>query len=147
MLSYVKSTDSITTVCALEIAHEALNKARELKREVAIVILDSAANCQISLRMDSAPPPCQVIAQRKASTALAFSSSTASWDERFKNLSPGVRQGLPLQEEMAFFGGGEPFIRKGTNLGSVGVSGASEAEDSIIAKVAVECFYRLITKP
>jgi len=147
MQGYVKSTDSITLDCALEIAREAVNKSLQLECEIALVILDSAANSLVSIRMDSAPIPCQAIAHRKANAALAFSTSTKIWDERFPGLSPGVRQGLPLQDDLAFFGGGEPLIQNGTKLGSVGISGASEAEDCIIAQSAAECFEALTSTP
>ncbi|MFL1453997.1 heme-binding protein [Marinobacter sp. GN3S48] len=146
MTDYVISTESITLDCALELAHQALTQARQQGRNVAIVVLDSAANPLASIRMDGAPIPCRSIAERKANTALAFSASTKLWDERFSDLSPGVRMGLPLQEKLAFFGGGEPIIHKGERLGSIGISGASEAEDCAIAESAVKHFQALTAK-
>lgn len=147
MKGYVRTTESITLDCALEITHEALTHARRLGKTVAIVVLDSASNPLVSIRMDAAPMPCQAIAQRKATTALAFSVSTKLWDERFAGLSSGVKQGLPLQDGLAFFGGGEPIVQNGKSLGSVGVSGATESEDCVIAGAAVERFKTLIGEP
>ena len=55
-----------------------------------------------------------------------------------------MKTGLPLQPNMALFGGGEPFIWNGEVIGAIGVSGASEANDTLCAKAAVNSVLKLL---
>lgn len=138
MSNYVSSIHTISFGCALVIAQKAVDKAADLQKSVAIEVLDASGNSLVSFRMDLAPTPCAEIAHRKAKTALAFGTPTRVWEERFPTLSAAVQQGLPLQAGLAFFGGGEPIIINGSRYGSIGVSGASEEQDCVIARAALE---------
>ncbi|MCB0750780.1 MAG: heme-binding protein, partial [Ignavibacteriae bacterium] len=69
----------------------------------------------------------------KAKTALLFKRPTKVFQERIEqgaNAMIGLRNALPLE-------GGLPFIVDGEIVGSIGVSGASSAQDGVIANAAV----------
>lgn len=121
---------------AMRALQGALDQARTLNVAVSIVIVDGSGQPIHLAQMDDAPFACQEIALRKARTAAGFRASTRGWEERLAGASPAVRQGLPLQEGLVLFGGGEPFIVEGQLLGAVGVSGASEAQDQACALAA-----------
>ena len=88
--------------------------------------------------MDGAPRPSQAIALNKALTAAGFARSTSDWTDRLQGCSVAVQTGLPLQPGIALFGGGEPFLVNGEVVGAIGVSGASEANDSMCAEAAAQ---------
>lgn len=97
--------------------------------------------------MDGAPRTSQAITLNKAITAAGFGKSTADWSARLQKCSAAVQQGLPLQPQMALFGGGEPFIMAELVIGAIGVSGASESDDYLCAKAAVTEIDKLTRTP
>ncbi|AIR91063.1 GlcG/HbpS family heme-binding protein [Pseudomonas cremoricolorata] len=122
----------------------ALDAAAQRQVRVSIVLVDAGGMPLHSAHMDGAPPQAQAIAQRKALTALGFGIPTADWHARLAQCSEAVRSGLPLQPDMALFGGGEPLHHQQQIIGAIGVSGASEALDTLCAKAAVEQIARLL---
>lgn len=100
------------------------------------MVVDGAGFTIQMAHMDGAPRPSQAIALNKALKAAGFGRSTAHWSARVEACSKAVQTGLPLQPDMALFGGGEPFLLDGEVIGAIGISGASEEDDSLCALAA-----------
>ncbi|SFA59660.1 GlcG/HbpS family heme-binding protein [Metapseudomonas otitidis] len=109
---------------------------------VSIAVVDASGLPIHTAHMDGAPQPSRDIALHKAITAAGFGVATSAWDQRLAACSPGVRQGLPLQPNLALFGGGEPFLHDSRVIGAIGVSGASEAIDAACAQAASQSVAR-----
>lgn len=139
MTAELRHTTTITLALAMRALQAALEEAQRASVRVSIVIVDAAGQPIHMAHMDGAPAPCRAIAANKALTAAGFGLSTGAWAERLQRSSDMVRQGLPLQNGLVLFGGGEPFLLDGTVIGAVGVSGASEAQDAACAEAAVRC--------
>jgi uncharacterized protein GlcG (DUF336 family) len=144
MSRWVHTQTSISLALAMQALQAALNEAESLQVKVSITILDAAGELLHMAHMEGAPSLSREIARRKAATAVAFGVSTAVWEERLQHCSPAVRQGLPLQEGVALFAGGEPFMVGGCAAGAIGISGASEQLDAQCAQAAVRCVERLL---
>lgn len=146
MSTWLRQQTSLTLRLAFEATEAALELATRLEVRVSLVALDGAGIAIHSAHMDGAPRPAQAIALNKALTAAGFGIPTADWAARLEQCSSAVRQGLPLQPDLALFGGGEPFIHDGQVIGAIGASGASEAVDSLCAKAAVERVQTLLQR-
>ena len=144
MHSRLRHVSSITLQLAMKGMLSALEQAEQLGVQVSLVIVDAASQTVHSSNMDRAPRPCHAIALNKALTAAGFGRATAEWTGRLEGCSEAVKTGLPLQPNMALFGGGEPFIWNGEVIGAIGVSGASEANDTLCAKAAVNSVLKLL---
>lgn len=134
----LRQQQTITLRLAMQALDAAVSFAEQAGVRVSVAILDASGQPINSAHMDGAPRPCQVIALNKALTAAGFGVSTQVWEERLQKCSTAVREGLPLQPNLALFGGGEPFLLDGQVIGAIGVSGASEALDAGCAKAAVD---------
>lgn len=144
MSSWLRTCTSISLPLAMQALQAALNEADSLQVKVSISILDAAGNLLHMAHMDGAPALSREIARRKAATAVAFGIPTSAWEERLQRCSLAVREGLPLQEGVALFGGGAPFSVAGCVAGGIGISGASEQLDAQCAEAAVRCVERLL---
>lgn len=144
MAQWLHTQTSISLSLAMQALQAALNEADSLSVRVSISIVDVSGELLHMAHMDSAPQLSREIARRKAATAVAFGVSTSTWEERLQRCSSSVRQGLPLQDGVALFGGGEPFLVSGCVAGGVGVSGGSEQADAQCALAAVRCVERLL---
>lgn len=136
--SWIRSTSNLRLTLAIQILQAALEKAERLEVAVSIVIVSPSGLAIHTAHMDGAPFQCQEIALKKALTAAGFSAPTSIWEERLRNMSLAVQQGLPVQKGMVLFGGGEPFYWQDELIGAVGVSGATEEQDILCAQAAVE---------
>ncbi|MBC3457007.1 GlcG/HbpS family heme-binding protein [Pseudomonas mosselii] len=138
MTVWLRQQPTITLDLAIQGMQAAIEQAQLLSVKVSLIIVDAGGMTILMCHMDGAPRPSQAIALNKALTASGFARSTSEWTDRLKSCSPAVQSGLPLQPGMALFGGGEPFIVDGEIVGAIGVSGASEADDSLCAKAAAQ---------
>jgi uncharacterized protein GlcG (DUF336 family) len=138
MSKLLRVVPSITLSLAREILACVIEEAERQEVAVSVAIVGAGGEVVLTAHMDGAPPPSRAIALSKAMTAAAFRDSTAEWEERLACCSAMVRQGLPLQPGLAFFGGGEPFVHQGDVIGAVGLSGASESVDVACARAASE---------
>ncbi|NBA97132.1 heme-binding protein [Pseudomonas sp. R5(2019)] len=136
MNGLLRQQPQITLVLATLASQAAQQLAQSLNVSVSISVVDAAGQLIHLSHMDNAPNQSRDIALSKARTAAGFKVSTGAWDERLSKCSPGVQQGLPLQANLALFGGGEPFFWEGTLIGAIGISGASEKVDSDCAAAA-----------
>ncbi len=117
----------------------AVAKAEELGVKVNIALVDSAGVLAGFLRMPGAPLHSVEIAVDKAYTSVSFGLPTSSWAQELAHHSPPVQQGLILRPRFIAFGGGVPIVTgQGQIIGGIGVSGATEEQDEIIALAGVE---------
>ncbi|WP_095059490.1 heme-binding protein [Pseudomonas sp. Irchel s3f7] len=137
MNNLVRETHSLTLALAMELLHVALKEAESERVQISIVLVGPAGEVIHLAHMDGAPFLSREVALNKALTAASFKASTSSWKTRLAACSDAVRQGLPLQPNIALFGGGEPLFYKGQLIGAVGISGASERIDECCAKAVV----------
>jgi uncharacterized protein GlcG (DUF336 family) len=138
MSEFLRHQPTLTLRLAMQALQAALDKAEEARVRISIVVVDTGGHPIHSAHMDMAARPSREIALKKALTAVGFGISTQDWQARLEKCSEGVRQGLPLQRDMALFGGGEPFLFDSQVIGAIGVSGSSEAMDGHCANAAVE---------
>lgn len=100
---------------------------------VTIVVADAAGEPIVLHRMDGAPLSSLDIATAKARTAARFRRPTKALDE---SVSSG-RVALLSLDGFAFMEGGEPVTVDGRVVGSVGVSGATGAQDAQMARAGI----------
>ncbi|MDZ5602855.1 heme-binding protein [Pseudomonas sp. RP23018S] len=136
MSHWLREQLTLSLPLAMRALQAALDAAAQQQVKVSLVIVDASGLPVHSAHMDGAPRPAQAIALRKALTAAGFGMPTGDWGQRLAQCSEAVRTGLPLQPDMALFGGGEPLRHAGQVIGAMGVSGASEAIDTLCAKAA-----------
>lgn len=138
MTNLLRRHNSLSLTLAMPLLQAALAKASELEVRVSIAIVDVAGLLIHMAHMDGAPLQSRDIALNKAYTAASFGLPTDEWQQRLAKASANVREGLPLQPRMALFGGGKPITFDGELIGAIGVSGASEAVDTLCAKAATD---------
>ena len=144
MQNLIRETRSLSLPLAMELLLAAVKEAQRQNVSVSIVLVGPAGEIIHSAHMDDAPFLSREIALNKALTAASFKASTSSWQKRLAACSEAVRQGLPLQPNIAPFGGGEPLVYGGHVIGAVGISGASEKIDEGCAKAVVACLEGLM---
>ena len=102
---------------------------------VTIAIHDSGCNLVLLQRMDSTNLGTVPIAQDKSYTACAFRTDTKPAMERMTAGGPGM---IFLQlRGFTAIEGGQPIIVDGKQIGSIGVSGGSSAQDDQIGKAGL----------
>lgn len=130
----------LTLDLAENILEAAKKRARDLKIQEDIAIVDSGGNLKAFVRMDGAWLGSIDIAIRKARTARLFDMET-------KNLGKMSQPGEPLYgiEEsnggLITFGGGIPLqTRDGEIVGAIGASGSTVDNDVKVAEAGAEIF-------
>ncbi|OSI35952.1 GlcG/HbpS family heme-binding protein [Neisseria dumasiana] len=128
----------ITLEQAQAVVQAALKKAETMKVPMNIAVVDAGGNLKAFARMDDAFLGSIDIAERKARTARYFNMST-------RDLGKAAQPGQPLfgiestNGGLVIFGGGELLTdRKGTIIGSIGVSGGTVEEDESVAKAGAK---------
>ena len=58
-------------------------------------------------------------------------------------MSVAVREGIVRRARFVGFGGGLPIVLDGQRIGGIGVSGASEAQDGMIAQAGLDAIVAL----
>jgi uncharacterized protein GlcG (DUF336 family) len=111
-------------------------EAEALKQgwNVAIAIVDAAANLILFERIDDTQPGSLAIAIDKARTAANFKRPTKALEDLVlggRTMFLAVDGVLPMQ-------GGVPVVVDGKVVGAVGVSGATAAQDEQVALAAVQ---------
>jgi uncharacterized protein GlcG (DUF336 family) len=103
---------------------------------MAIAVVDADGTLKSFIRMDGAALLAVGIAQRKAWTAISFSTPTHGLWEFIKN-DPPLLHSLPQQENMVLFGGGYPIVLNGQMIGGIGVSGGHYSQDQQCAEAGL----------
>ncbi len=135
-MDVVRRTCELTSEAAARMVEAAVARARELGVAVNVAVVDRGGHLLAFRRMDGAPTLSVQVAQRKATSAVAFPLPTHRWYGLLEG-NPALLQGLPLITGLAIFGGGYPVVVDGELAGGIGVSGASEEQDMEIATAAL----------
>ena len=104
---------------------------------VNIAVVDRGGVLAGFVRMTGAPLHSVEIAIDKAYTAASFGLATSRWCEVLRGHSEAVREGLVRRPRFVAFGGGLPIRLRGELVGGIGVSGASEEQDAMIARAGL----------
>jgi uncharacterized protein GlcG (DUF336 family) len=104
---------------------------------VNIAVVDGGGLLAGFVRMAGAPLHSVEIAIDKAYTAASFELPTARWNEVLRGHSDAVRDGLVRRPRFVAFGGGMPIHLGGEMIGAIGVSGATEEQDAMIARAGL----------
>jgi uncharacterized protein GlcG (DUF336 family) len=115
---------------------KAEQKAEELGVQVCIAITDQGGHLNAFRRMDNAFLGSIDVAVGKAKTSSLFPIPSGVFGKliREENLL-GMENS---NDGLIAFGGGHPIFVDGTQIGAVGISGATEAQDTTIAEFAVK---------
>ena len=119
----------------------AMNKAEEINVPMVITVMDMDGNVVLFHRMKGSLLASMEISQNKAYTAVALKMPS----EAVKDLAI---EGAELQSsvvqhagKIVEFGGGFPIINPdGVQIGGIGVSGGSVAEDTSVAKAGLAAY-------
>ena len=120
---------SISFELAQKMVDKAVAKAREIRVNENVAILDDGGNLKAFSRMDGAPLLSIEIAQNKAYTAL-FGVSTQDFFNSIKG-DPSLLAGIPTLARVAAYGGGFPIKIDGEIVGAIGVSGAPTVQNDV----------------
>ena len=129
---------SVVSAEAVSVALEAaVAKAAELGVKINVAVADSGGNLSGFLRMPGAFVQSIDIAIDKAYTAAGFGFSTKDWMKIIGH-DEGMKFGFSARPRLVVFGGGLPLRVNGELIGGIGVSGASEEQDEICARAALD---------
>ncbi len=137
-VSTVAVPQSVVSAEAVSVALEAaVAKAAELGVKINVAVADSGGNLSGFLRMPGAFVQSIDIAIDKAYTAAGFGFSTKDWMKLIGH-DEGMKFGFSARPRLVVFGGGLPLRVNGELIGGIGVSGASEEQDEICARAALD---------
>lgn len=129
---------SVVSAEAVSVALEAaVAKAAELGVKINVAVADSGGNLSGFLRMPGAFVQSIDIAIDKAYTAAGFGFSTKDWMKLIGH-DEGMKFGFSARPRLVVFGGGLPLRVNGELIGGIGVSGASEEQDEVCARAALD---------
>lgn len=129
---------SVVSAEAVSVALEAaVAKAAELGVKINVAVADSGGNLSGFLRMPGAFVQSIDIAIDKAYTAAGFGFSTKDWMKIIGH-DEGMKLGFSARPRLVVFGGGLPLSVNGELIGGIGVSGASEEQDEVCARAALD---------
>lgn len=118
---------------ALAAAQATIAEARARGLRVAVVVLDASFTEAAVLRLDGAFPSTVAVARAKAHTSLNFGQPSSKMAEA---VTPENKAALvSVDPRMMIVGGAVPLRADADLVGALGVSGASEADDSALAEV------------
>lgn len=122
---------------ATKMVERALERAKELEKNVSIAVVDDGGYLVAFARMDAANPSSVKIALDKAFTAATTRIATHKWFEIIENDAP-LRAGAAIGvERLIVFGGGQPILHEGAVVGAIGVSGGHWTGDTDIGSAAL----------
>lgn len=137
-VSTVAVPQSVVSAEAVSVALEAaVAKAAELGVRINVAVADSGGNLSGFLRMPGAFVQSIDIAIDKAYTAAGFGFSTKDWMKLIGH-DDGMKFGFSARPRLVVFGGGLPLRVNGELIGGIGVSGASEEQDEVCARAALD---------
>lgn len=138
MTEVVVRKAQISREYAAKMIERALERAKELEKNVSIAVVDDGGYLVAFARMDAANPSSVKIALDKAFTAATTRIATHKWFEIIENDAP-LRAGAAIGvERLIVFGGGQPIVHEGAVVGAIGVSGGHWTGDTDIGSAALE---------
>lgn len=133
----VLDTRTVSLSGARRIIDAALARAEELNCRVSIVVIDAGGNVSALARRDGTGAAATAIALNKATTALTLRQATDLFvDSVRENLV--LVTSLASQPGFALNAGGLPITVDGAVVGAIGVSGARDGKDVVIARAGVD---------
>lgn len=129
----VATKSTITLELAKKVAAKANAEAVKNKWTMAIAILDDGGNLVYLEKMDGTQLGSIDVAQAKARTALRFKRPT----KVFEDGVAGGRNALLALPGVIPIEGGVPLMVGDAIIGSIGVSGASSAQDGQVAAAGI----------
>lgn len=118
-----------------------MNKAEEIDVPMVITVMDMDGNVVLFHRMEGSLLASMEISQNKAYTAVSLKMPSA--DVKDLAVEGAELQGVAVQHagRIVEFGGGFPIIDPdGVQIGGIGVSGGSVAEDSSVAQAGLDAY-------
>jgi uncharacterized protein GlcG (DUF336 family) len=126
----------ITLEQAKKVMTGAEAEAKKNNWSMAIIILDSGGNMVMMQKMDGTQLGSVDVARDKAYSAVAFRRPTKAFEDAVSQGGPNIR--LLRLTGASPIEGGVPIVADGKIIGSIGVSGASAAQDGQVAKAGVD---------
>lgn len=144
LASFKTDKSEMTLSLAEKISDAVMMYAEKAGVKAVVCISDGAGNPKLVKSMDDAYIASYDVAVNKAFTVVALKMSTST-------LKPLAQPGQSLYGiqftnggRIVIFGGGEPLYgENGKIIGGLGVSGGSEAQDTLLAKQGREFFEKL----
>ena len=114
-----------------------MNKAEEINVPMVIAVMDMDGNIVLFHRMEGSLLASMEISQNKAYTAVSLKMPSA--DVKDLAAEGAELQGIAVQHagRIVEFGGGIPIVIDGVQVGGIGVSGGSVAEDTSVAEAGL----------
>jgi glc operon protein GlcG len=126
-------------------AQKAINriveKATEMRQEVAVAVTDSHGELIAFARMDGVPLPSIQIAINKAWTAARTRKPTQEIGEKVRHPERGHDISYYGDPRFVGWGGGLPVVQDQQVVGAVSVSGLSSTEDAKLAKLGADAIH------
>jgi len=138
---YLKEQDDITLDLAIRLCKKVMLKAREIGVKSVVAITNKSGHPVLVNCDDDSYIASYDIALNKAFTVVALKMSTKELAELAK--PNGSLYGIQFTNDnkLVIFGGGEPLKNKnGVVIGGIGVSGGTEAQDTMLGKYGKEVF-------
>ncbi len=118
----------------------AMNKAVELGVPMVITIKDMDGNTVLFHRMKDSLLASLDISQNKAFTAVALKMPSSAVKELAAEGAELQAIAVQSSGKIVQFGGGLPIMKDGVQIGGIGVSGGSVAEDTACAQAGLDAF-------
>lgn len=131
---------SLSWTAAGQVCRAAAEHADAIGVKVNVAVVDAGGNPLAFLRMNGAFLHSVSIAEDKAYAAVSFGLPTGGWRSIFDN-SPELRDGLIHRPRFVTLAGGLPIEQAGQVIGGVGVSGASEEQDTACAQAGLAALH------
>ncbi|MQA36687.1 GlcG/HbpS family heme-binding protein [Rugamonas aquatica] len=128
----------VTLAAAKHIAAAAESVAHERGLKLVVTVLDSAAQIVLVHRMEHANYGSVAFAFEKARTAVNFKRPSKFFEDMIADGGSGLR--MLGNAHVSPLEGGVPIVVGDAVLGSIGVSGATSAEDGELANLALGAF-------
>ncbi|WP_175022861.1 GlcG/HbpS family heme-binding protein [Rugamonas rivuli] len=128
----------VTLAAAKHIAAAVESVGHERGLKLVVTVLDSAAQIVLVHRMEHANYGSLAFAFEKARTAVNFKRPSKFFEDMVAGGGSGLR--MLGNAHVSPLEGGAPIVAGDAVLGSIGVSGATSAEDGELANLALEAF-------
>ncbi len=128
---------SISVEAAQKLILNACNKAKDIKLNIAVTILDEGGNLKAFQRMDGAVLIANSASHKKAFTALGFGMPTGDTWYGFIKDDPILMNGANSLKDFTLLGGGSPIMIGGELVGAIGVSGGHYKQDEECVNAAL----------
>ncbi len=127
----------LTLEDATRISNAAEEKSKEEGWNMVIVVLDAGGHIVSLRKMDGVQIGSIDVALAKAKTSVYFKRPTKAFEDMMK--SEGGNRIATLPNAIAIEGG-LPIFKDDVLIGAIGISGASSAQDGIVAAAALSAY-------